>query len=83
MGKIINLTNISFLSFNNNRYDISSDKRVFAIISSVDCIKNDSEIKFLYACTDDEIQVIYKEHNRSDSMKGILTRRYDCLPSGD
>lgn len=55
----------------------SSDKRVSAIISSVDCIKNDSEIKFLYACTDDEIQVIYKEHNRSDSMKGILTRRYN------
>ena len=46
-----------------------------AIISSVDFIKGDSEIKILYACTDDEIEMIYKDHNRSDGMKGILTRR--------
>ena len=53
----------------------SSEKRTCAIISSVDFIKGDSEIKILYACTDDEIEMIYKDHNRSDGMKGILTSR--------
>ncbi|TCT16009.1 inorganic pyrophosphatase [Natranaerovirga pectinivora] len=47
-----------------------------AIISSVDVIKGDSEIKILYGCTESEIDLIYKEHNRSDGMKGLLSRRY-------
>lgn len=46
-----------------------------AIISSVDIIKGDSEIKILYACTESEIDLIYKEHNRSDGMKGLLSIR--------
>lgn len=53
----------------------SETKQVNAIISSVDFIKEDSEIKILYACTDEEIELIYKDHNRSDGMKGILTVR--------
>ena len=53
----------------------SSEKRTCAIISSVDFIKGDSEIKILYACTDDAIEMIYKDQNRSDGMKGILTSR--------
>ena len=53
----------------------SDKKRVNAIISSVDFIKGDSEIKILYACTEDEIELIYRDHNRSDGMKGILTIR--------
>ena len=54
----------------------SSEKQcVSAIISSVDFIKGDSEIKILFACTRDEIALIYKDHNRSDGMKGILTIR--------
>lgn len=53
----------------------SEDKQANAIISSVDLIKGDSEIKILYACTCDEIEMIYKDHNRSDGMKGILTVR--------
>ena len=46
-----------------------------AIISSVDIIKGDSEIKILYACTESEIDLIYKEHNRTDGMKGLLSIR--------
>lgn len=54
----------------------SSDiKQVNAIISSVDFIKGDSEIKILYACTNEEIELIYKDHNRSEGMKGILNVR--------
>ena len=53
----------------------SEEKCASAIISSVDFIKGDSEIKILYACTSDEIELIYKDHNRSDGMKGILTVR--------
>ena len=53
----------------------SDTKRVSAIISSVDFIKGDSEIKILYACTKEEIELIYRDHNRSDGMKGLLTVR--------
>ena len=54
----------------------SSDiRKVSGIISSVDLVKGDSEIKLLYACTDEEIEIIYKDHNRSDGMKGILNIR--------
>ena len=53
----------------------SNVKRANAIISSVDFIKGDSEIKILYAYTSDEIELIYNDHNRSDGMKGIMTVR--------
>lgn len=53
----------------------SNVKCVNAIISSVDFIKGDPEIKILYACTSDEIELIYNDNNRSDGMKGILTIR--------
>lgn len=46
-----------------------------AIISSVVLIKGDSEIKILYACTSDKIELNYNDHNRSDGMKGIMTMR--------
>lgn len=50
-----------------------------AIISSVDYIKGDSEIKILYACTKSEIELIYKEHNKTDGMKGLLNIRQEPL----
>ncbi len=52
-----------------------NNRKVSAIISSIDFLKGDSEIKILYACTPDEIQLVYNEHNRSDGMKGILSIR--------
>lgn len=53
----------------------SKEKKVSGIISSVDIIKGDSEIKVLYSCTIEEIEKIYKDHNRSTGMKGILNIR--------
>ena len=50
-------------------------KRVTGIISSVDVLKGDVEIKILYACTKDEIDLIYRDHNRTDNMIGLLNIR--------
>ena len=49
------------------------EQKIDAIVCTVDLTKRDSEIKILYACTADEIELIYKGHNRSDGMKDILT----------
>ena len=46
-----------------------------AIICTVDLLKRDSEIKLLIGCTEEEKQIAYKFHNRSEFMKGILIRR--------
>lgn len=51
------------------------ENKVTAIISSVDYVKRDSEIKLLYACTPEEINKIYTDHNRSSGMKGIINIR--------
>ena len=53
----------------------ADDSSVSAIITSVDLKKRDSEIKILYSCTDDEINYIFNDHNRTDNMKGILNIR--------
>lgn len=53
----------------------SSEETVNAVICSIDLIKSDSEVKVLYKCTKSEIEIIYKDHNRSDKMKGILIER--------
>lgn len=41
----------------------------------VDLMKNDSEIKILIGCTEEEKDIIYRFHNESEFMKGILIRR--------
>ena len=51
------------------------NRRVTAMISSIDALKGDSEIKLLVGCTKDEIEMVYGQHNRSEAMKGILTLR--------
>lgn len=53
----------------------SGEKRIDAIICTVDLIKRDSEIKLLIGCTEEEKQLIYELHNDSESMKGVLIRR--------
>ncbi len=45
---------------------------VCGIISCVDYVKRDSEIKVLIACTVEDMQLILKDVNRHDGMKGIL-----------
>ncbi len=50
-------------------------REVVGIISSVDYLKKDSEIKILYSCTPDEINTVIEQHNSTAYMKGILTVR--------
>ena len=51
------------------------DQKVDAIICTVDLLKKDSEIKILIGCSEEEKELIYKMHNESEFMKGILIRR--------
>ena len=51
------------------------DRKVNAIICTVDLLKKDSEIKLLIGCTKEEIKTVYEFHNDSEFMKGILIRR--------
>lgn len=66
-------------SMDNSGIDIwlGSDvnKKVDAIICTVDLLKRDSEIKILIGCTEAEKEMVYQTHNESENMKGILIRR--------
>ena len=53
----------------------SGTKIVDALMCIVDLIKRDSEIKILIGCTEEEKMEIYKTHNETEYMKGILIRR--------
>ena len=53
----------------------SGDKKIDAIMCIVDLMKRDSEIKMLVGCTEEEKQEVYKSHNATPYMKGILIRR--------
>ncbi len=53
----------------------SGEKRIDAIMCIVDLIKKDSEIKILIGCTEEEKATVYKTHNATPYMKGILIRR--------
>ena len=46
-----------------------------AIMCIVDLMKRDSEIKILIGCTEEEKEMIYHTHNKTEFMKGILIRR--------
>ncbi len=53
----------------------SGEKRVDAVMCTVDCLKRDSEIKILIGCTEEEKLSIYRAHNDTQYMKGIMIRR--------
>ena len=53
----------------------SGAKKVDAIMFIVDLTKRDSEIKILMGCTEEEKLEVYKTHNETEYMKGILIRR--------
>ncbi len=53
----------------------SAEKRVNALICTVDLMKRDSEIKLLIGCTEEETQIAYEAQNDSEHMKGVLIRR--------
>lgn len=50
-------------------------KSIDAIMCIVDLMKKDSEIKILIGCTEEEKERIYKTHNETRYMKGILIER--------
>jgi inorganic pyrophosphatase len=50
-------------------------KRIDAIICTIDLMKKDSEMKLLIGCTEEEKEAVYRTHNNSEYMKGILVRR--------
>lgn len=50
-------------------------KGVDAIMCIVDLTKRDSEIKILIGCTEEEKEIVYKAHNETEHMKGIIIRR--------
>ena len=52
-----------------------ADKKVNAIICTVDLMKKDSEIKLLIGCTEEEMNTVYAFHNDSEFMKGFLIKR--------
>jgi len=49
------------------------NKQIVGIICTVDPLKRDSEVKILYECSKQEIQIIHKTHNIQ--MGGILILR--------
>jgi len=58
---------------------------VGAIICIVDLVKRDSEIKILIGCTEEEANVAYWVHNKTEYMKGVLIRKpleniFDLVP---
>jgi len=53
----------------------SNQKKIEAIICTVDLMKKDSEIKILIGCTEEEKAIVYETHNETQFMKGILIRR--------
>ena len=53
----------------------SGDKKVDAIMCIVDLMKKDSEIKILIGCTEEEKMEVYRIHNETQYMKGIIIRR--------
>ena len=53
----------------------SGDKKIDAVMCIVDLMKRDSEIKILVGCTEEEKLEVYKTHNETPYMKGILIRR--------
>ena len=53
----------------------SGDKKIDAIMCIVDLVKRDSEIKILLGCTEEEKLEVYKTHNETQYMKGVLIRR--------
>ena len=53
----------------------SGERKIDAIMCIVDLMKKDSEIKILIGCTEEEKMEIYRTHNETQYMNGVLIRR--------
>jgi len=55
----------------------TGEKKIDGIICIVDLMKRDSEIKILIGCTEEEKAIVYRTHNETEFMKGILINRQE------
>lgn len=53
------------------------EKRVTAVLCTIDLAKSDAELKLLIGCTPEEQDLILALHNRG-SQSAILVRRHPC-----
>jgi len=53
---------------------LMADKRLVAIVCTVDLVKKDTELKLIIGCNDDEIEIIKGFHN-NDYMSGLVVKR--------
>ena len=53
----------------------AEERKLGAVVCTVDIMKGDSEIKLLIGCTEEETEWIVRFHNDSEYMKGLLIRR--------
>jgi len=51
------------------------ENRLVAVICTVDTLKQDTEVKLLIGCIDDEIDLVDWFYNSSEFMSGIIVRR--------
>jgi inorganic pyrophosphatase len=51
------------------------ERKIDAVMCIVDLLKRDSEIKILIGCTEEEKELVYRTHNETEYMKGVLIRR--------
>lgn len=51
------------------------DWSLTGIVTTVDLIKRDTEIKILLGCTDEEVQTILRFHNTSKSMQALFIQK--------
>ena len=49
--------------------------KIDAVMCIVDLVKRDTEIKILIGCTEEQKILVYKTHNETEFMKGVLIRR--------
>lgn len=52
-----------------------SERRITAVVCTVDTIKRDTELKLLLSCTAEEADVVLRTHNSSDLQAAILIPR--------
>lgn len=50
-------------------------RNLVAIICTVDTLKNDTELKLLLGCTEEEIEIVNRFHNESQYMSGLIVKR--------
>jgi inorganic pyrophosphatase len=66
-------------SMDGNGIDIfigeEKEKLINGIVCIADCVKNDSEIKIIYGCSPDEINLILGFLDNTDFMKAIFIKK--------